>query len=57
MNEFQVCVAKRSAKDPMCMQRAKDYNIICPSKWIEDWKNAASEGANLTVGKEFYGAD
>lgn len=54
MNEFQVCVAKRSAADPLCMQRAKDYNIVCPSKWVEDWKNAAADGANLTIGKEFY---
>ncbi len=50
MNEYQVCVQKRGEEDLACMQRARDYLSICPSKWVSDWKSQSEEGVNLTIG-------
>ena len=53
INEYQVCVYQKGAQDAACLQRGRDYNTVCPLKWIEDWKAQAEEGRNLTVGKTF----
>jgi hypothetical protein len=53
VNEYQVCAYQRGDKDSQCLQLGRDYNTLCPQKWIEDWKSQASEGRNLTVGTNF----
>lgn len=35
VNEYQVCVEQRSKEDATCLQRARDYQSVCPAKWIE----------------------
>jgi hypothetical protein len=53
-NEYQLCVEKRDRKDPLCLQRGRDYSTICPVKWIESYKDALDKGISMSVGKEFF---
>jgi hypothetical protein len=34
MNEYQVCAEQRGRDDVSCLQKARDYNTLCPAKWI-----------------------
>ena len=35
MNEFQVCAEQKGKADVACLQKARDYHSVCPTKWIE----------------------
>lgn len=52
-NEFQLCVDKRGERDPLCLQRGRDYTTICPKKWVDDWKDQAEKGASMSVGTAY----
>ncbi len=44
---------KRGKDDLLCMQRGRDYNVVCPDKWVEDWKDAVQAGNSMSVGTAF----
>lgn len=54
INEYQLCVEKRGEDDILCHQRARDYDTVCPQKWVEDWKDLAAEGLTMTVSDKFF---
>lgn len=33
-NEYQLCVDKRGDADSACLQRGRDYDVLCPKKWV-----------------------
>jgi hypothetical protein len=37
----------------MCQQRGRDYTTVCPTKWVEDWKDQTDAGNNMSVGNAF----
>ena len=52
-NEYQLCVDKRGREDAVCLQRGRDYTSICPEKWVESWRDAATKGVGMSVGTAF----
>ena len=56
VNEYQMCVKELGDSNPRCLQRARDYNTVCPKDWIATWKGHVEAGNHMTVGTQFYGA-
>ena len=51
--QFEAGDVENAAPHRSCLQRGRDYSTVCPQKWVDDWKQQASEGRNLTVGTTF----
>lgn len=52
-NEYQLCVDKRGKRDLVCQQRGRDYSVVCPQKWVSDWKDQTEAGISMSIGKDF----
>eukprot|EP00929_Paragymnodinium_shiwhaense_P114858 TRINITY_DN83390_c0_g1_i1.p1 TRINITY_DN83390_c0_g1~~TRINITY_DN83390_c0_g1_i1.p1 ORF type:complete len:134 (+),score=35.49 TRINITY_DN83390_c0_g1_i1:28-402(+) len=53
LNEWQMCTKQLGEGAPECLQSFRDFQTLCPTEWVNSFREQASEGKYMGVAPIF----